>query len=216
MSTEHTPEPWFIRTDCVVENMKFIHSEKTGWHICSILNVDRGRADAQRIIECVNACAGQNIEVVKLATQHREDCLQYESTLEKIIAVFDEKEVKYDTIFQDIKALKEERDKLLMKLKTLKNFLKIDEENTEPKFHTNTNSSNSLNEEKHFFVNLLNSIPETIQNEVQTLWFSANDGSNPRVKVINLIRNYFKSKGVIISIKDAEQIKNLIIENKLR
>jgi ribosomal protein S13 len=58
MSTKHTPEPWEIREPELQMNMVFIHAAKQGFQITSFLNLERGRADAQRVVSCVNAMAG--------------------------------------------------------------------------------------------------------------------------------------------------------------
>lgn len=53
---KHTPEPWEVRSPIDVESMKAIYSTDRGWLVFKILNSDRGRADAERIVACVNAC----------------------------------------------------------------------------------------------------------------------------------------------------------------
>lgn len=50
MSTKHTPEPWHVANNVAVKNAEL----KT---IC-VLNIHNREANAQRIVECVNAMAG--------------------------------------------------------------------------------------------------------------------------------------------------------------
>ena len=65
--TKHTPEPWEIQHDTCAfcrqaDRQEFVFNPgpSTGLHGAIV-----GRADAERIVACVNACAGINPEAIQ-------------------------------------------------------------------------------------------------------------------------------------------------------
>ncbi len=82
MGTQHTPAPWKVDDFlCRTDEYGLIITDVSSSEFTSEEDI----ANAKRIVECVNACEGQDIETVKLATAHRNDCLQLEKTNELLI-----------------------------------------------------------------------------------------------------------------------------------
>lgn len=77
---KHTPGPWSTTTTThIIGSGLIVASVQTG------LDTAIQQANAKRIVECVNACEGQSIENVKLATAHRDACMQWETTMMRLV-----------------------------------------------------------------------------------------------------------------------------------
>lgn len=76
----HTPTPWtkdsfeHFRKGQKLGNIVFYKS------FYAMLD-----ADYERAIECVNACEGQSIEDIKLATAHKDACAQWEQLMMELV-----------------------------------------------------------------------------------------------------------------------------------
>ena len=101
---KHTPGPW--SQGYIVDNNRLKHLPKEQLEVfetdeklsvyANFSPMDNGRGrnliaraysvnDAARIVECVNACEGQEIETVKLATAHRNACMDWETTMMRLV-----------------------------------------------------------------------------------------------------------------------------------
>ncbi len=93
--SQHTPEPWVYSV--TKKHKEIVASTPHGNTIVRtgvISEDDCGNpeccntvehANAKRIVACVNACAGQSIETVKLATAYRDACFKWETEMMKAI-----------------------------------------------------------------------------------------------------------------------------------
>lgn len=81
----------------------------------TIIAVLKSQVDAERIVTCVNACEGQDIETVKLATAHRDACFTWETEMMKAIG-----EDGVGSVVAAINILKLQRDELLVVLEYAK------------------------------------------------------------------------------------------------
>lgn len=79
MRNQLTPTPWAV----AFEDKSYI-LDAQGVIIARVYYFE-GYSNSQHIVDCVNACEGQDIETVKLATAHRNDCLELEKTNEMLI-----------------------------------------------------------------------------------------------------------------------------------
>lgn len=101
---QHTQEPWaqgitlrtrgtrdwtddeIAKNDETEQRIVFANFRPSVGHLNrASVAVCKKREDAARIVECVNACAGQSIEDVKLATAYKEDCMLWETEMMKAI-----------------------------------------------------------------------------------------------------------------------------------
>lgn len=87
MSTLHSKGPWAVHRNELLDIDVVRSSEGKSIAIFAYRNLSHNeeqeqKANAARIVDCVNACEGQDIETVKLATAHRNDCLQLEKVNE--------------------------------------------------------------------------------------------------------------------------------------
>lgn len=114
----HTPEPWHVGMggEAVVS-----HSPAMVVAGCRVkgLTYEQNKANAQRIVECVNACAGQSIEDVKLATAHREDVMRWERIMMELVG-----EDGLGSVRTAIWKLKEDRHELLTALEEAVSWFK--------------------------------------------------------------------------------------------
>ncbi len=99
------PEPWAVGPNGV-----YVITGKDVIAICS------DEVHAARIVDCVNACAGQNLEDVKLAKSYKNACMLWESEMMRTIG-----EDGVGSVIAAIQKLKSERDELLHELNKLKN-----------------------------------------------------------------------------------------------
>lgn len=97
--TKHTPEPWVGNADYIIG-----HNQEL---ICSLSEHHTAKVISERIVECVNACAGQNIEDVKLATAHKDACFEWERTMMELVG-----EDGPGSVREAVNKLKAERDDL--------------------------------------------------------------------------------------------------------
>lgn len=86
MASKHTPTPWAVTNN----DHDFISSLMDAKIVCRFF--DRNERDypnhienAQRIVECVNACEGQNLIDVECATAHKQAVLVWETEMMKAI-----------------------------------------------------------------------------------------------------------------------------------
>jgi hypothetical protein len=135
MNTKHTPEPWSVlNTGCIVnevENVLLPSAVMT----CKDMTLPHkhrrlAKANAKRIVECVNACAGQSIEDVKLATAYRDECFEWEKTLMGLVGEEWEKtlmglvgEDGVGSVRTAIESLKKERDELIVAISIARNLM---------------------------------------------------------------------------------------------
>ena len=78
------------------------------------------RTDLKRAIQCVNACAGQRIDLVELATAHYDACLLWESEMMKAIG-----EDGVGSVAKAIAELKRERDEAVNALTPFGESIKL-------------------------------------------------------------------------------------------
>jgi len=76
----------------------------------------------QWLVECVNACADQNIEDVKLATEHRNACMQWEQLMMELVGADGMGSVR-----EAIEQLKAQRDAAFAELKAIRDHIGADE-----------------------------------------------------------------------------------------
>jgi hypothetical protein len=84
--SKHTPEPWEINEDQSHDGI-FNVCSANGEYICTVWGIhDNGRSNADRIVACVNACAGMDdpqAEIARLKAREAE----LERLMERIIAM---------------------------------------------------------------------------------------------------------------------------------
>lgn len=75
-----TPTPW-----AVAEKDKSYILDAQGFMPIARVYYFEGYSNTQHIVDCVNACEGQDIETVKLATAHRNACMDWETTMMRLV-----------------------------------------------------------------------------------------------------------------------------------
>lgn len=100
---KHTPDPWVEWYKKDTDDMS---------------NVRISKEDYDRARECVNTCAGQSIENIKLATAHRDACMNWERTMMELVG-----EDGIGSVRDSINKLKQQRDKLAKQVDNLKTLL---------------------------------------------------------------------------------------------
>lgn len=111
----HTPKPWHVDQ---IQLKDFRVTLNNGtidvWSKLTFngerISPEKAQSNAHRIVECVNACEGQDIETVKLATAHRNACMLFESMLMETVGedgILSAKEA-INKMKQDHEALKTE------------------------------------------------------------------------------------------------------------
>lgn len=71
--------PWLV--DPFYPENEFGIVDNDGGSVCRGLK----KSDAEKIVECVNACAGQSIEDVRLATVHKDAAITWEKAMKEVI-----------------------------------------------------------------------------------------------------------------------------------
>ena len=123
---KHTPEPWQLTTITFelrnTDSAAAIYGPSSVNNgACLIADISRSpgddtaEANAVRIVDCVNACAGQNIEDVKLATAHKEACVLWETEMMKAIG-----EDGVGSVSKAISALQKQNEILLQAIRDYK------------------------------------------------------------------------------------------------
>lgn len=68
MPAEHTPEPWRVRNNFRDDDWYILNEE---WCIAHLLRADEiGKANAARIVACVNACKGLSNHLLETIAAH--------------------------------------------------------------------------------------------------------------------------------------------------
>ncbi len=101
MESKHTPTPWRVGR----KSQRSILSTDGITHIAQAL--PNHEADAVRIVDCVNACEGQNLMDVECATAHKQAVFVWETEMMKAIG-----EDGVGSVSTAIAELKQQRDEL--------------------------------------------------------------------------------------------------------
>jgi hypothetical protein len=130
--SEHTKEPWILGTKGMEKGKILAHIDGDLWVIADTnTNLpDAGKADARRIVACVNRCAGiptdileladeENVRSWELMTQQRDD---YKKRMEDAIDAMNNNTSEELTFKHQAGQFKQQRDDLLAALKSILNY----------------------------------------------------------------------------------------------
>lgn len=126
----YTPAPWvcedILTNTYSTGDIKTADGLKTIARITAYefynVSIEEASANIQRIVDCVNACEGQPLDLVRFAKGHHDHCCKWEQMMMELVG-----EDSHMAVRHAIELLKSQRDAAFGELKEIREHIGADE-----------------------------------------------------------------------------------------